>query len=72
MASLATGQSKYRLLWEAELADGNCPKANMELVNSASHSCRILIGQLKRKPSESCHKLRLLVVRFSLVKGGET
>ena len=29
----------------------------MELVNSASHSSCILIGQLKRKPSESCQKV---------------
>ena len=34
----------------------NCRKANMELVNSASHSCLILIGQLTWKPTESCQK----------------
>ena len=28
----------------------------MELVNFASHSCRILIGQLKQKLSKSCQK----------------
>ena len=35
---------------------GSCRKANIELVYSASHSCRISIGQLKRKPSESRQK----------------
>ena len=35
---------------------GSCRKANIELVYSASHSCCISIGQLKRKPSESCQK----------------
>ena len=34
----------------------NCGKANMKLINSVSHSCCILIGQLKEKPSESCQK----------------
>ena len=35
---------------------GSCWKANIELAYSASHSCRISIGQLKRKPSESRQK----------------
>ena len=34
----------------------NCRKANMELINPVSHSCCILIGQLKEKPSESYQK----------------
>ena len=55
MASLATDQSKYRLLWEVELTIVGI-KANMELVYSTPHSCCILIGQLKQKPSESCQK----------------
>ena len=34
----------------------NCRKANMQLLYSTSYSARILIDQLKRKPSESCQK----------------
>ena len=35
---------------------GSCRKANIELDYSASHRCRISIGQLKRKLSESHQK----------------
>ena len=54
MASFAIGQSNYKLL---RGGDEYCQNANMELVNSASQSCCILIGHLKQKPSDSCHKL---------------
>ena len=37
--------------------DVNYQNADIELDISASHSPCILIGQLKRKPSESCQKL---------------
>ena len=40
-----------------EGGDVNCTNRNVEIYNSASHSSCILIGQLKRKPSESCQKL---------------
>ena len=50
----------------------NYRKANMELVNSASHGSCILIRQLKRKPPEfffkSCHKLINTFVQVATVR----
>ena len=48
----------YQIVWTVRCGDVNtyCQNANMELDISASHSSCILIGQLKRKPSESCQK----------------
>lgn len=34
----------------------NCRTANIKLFDSTSHICRILVGQLKGKSSECCHK----------------
>ena len=57
MSSVTSDQSKYKLLWEKELTiNYNCWKANTVLDSSTSHSFHILIGQLKRKSSESYQK----------------
>ena len=45
-----------------------CQKANRELFNSTSHSCRILIGQLKQKPSESCQNIVANFVQLATVQ----
>ena len=62
---------KVQVAVRGRVDNNELSKANMELDNSASHSCSILIGQLKQKPSESCrkscHKLIKIFVQVATV-----